>query len=148
MKDPSFTKAFLLRVGPTFVVLLVLVQFVPYGRNHENPPVTDEPEWDSPQTRALVVRACFDCHSNETRWPWYSNIAPISWLVQHDVDEARDHLNFSEWDKPQRHADKAVKMVEEGEMPLDVYLPLHSDAELSASEKAALIAGLKKTLGD
>ena len=148
MKNPSFTKTFLLRVGPTFVVLLVLAQFVPYGRNHENPPVTEEPEWDSPKTRALVKRACFDCHSNETHWPWYASVAPMSWLVQHDVDEAREHLNFSEWDKPQRHAAKAAKAVGEGEMPLGIYLPLHSEAKLSDTEKAALIAGLKKTLGD
>ena len=145
MKNPSFTKTFLLRVGPTTVVLLVLAQFIPYGRSHENPPVTGEPDWDSPATRALVKRTCFDCHSNETHWPWYAKIAPISWLVQHDVDEAREHLNFSEWDKPQRHADDTAHEVEEGEMPLWFYTPLHSEARLSDTEKAALIAGLKKT---
>src|SRR5574340_945670 len=75
----------------TLVVLagFLLIQLVPYGRNHTNPPVTGEPRWDSPQTRALAARACFDCHSNETKWRWYSNIAPISWLIQRDVDSGR-----------------------------------------------------------
>jgi hypothetical protein len=79
------------------VVLFGLIQLVPYGRDHTNPPVVAEPAWDSPQTRALAVRACFDCHSNETVWPWYSNVAPASWLVQRDVDDGRRRLNWSEW---------------------------------------------------
>ena len=148
VKNPSFRKTFVLRVVPTLVVLLILAQFVPFGRSHENPPVTGEPDWDSPETRALVKRVCFDCHSNETHWPWYANVAPVSWLLQRDVEEAREHLNFSEWDKPQRHADEAAHEVEEGEMPLWFYLPLHPEAKLSDDEKAALIAGLKKTLGE
>ena len=59
----------------------LLIQLVPFGRDHTNPPVVQEPNWDSPATRELAQRACFDCHSNETVWPWYSNIAPVSWLV-------------------------------------------------------------------
>jgi hypothetical protein len=78
------------------LVLAVLIQFVPYGRNHTNPAVIMEPTWDSPQTRQLAVRACYDCHSNETAWPWYTNVAPVSWLTQHDVDDGRHKLNFSE----------------------------------------------------
>src|SRR5581483_2821093 len=81
--------------------LFLLAQAVPYDRSHTNPPVTAEPRWDSPQTRELAARACFDCHSNLTTWPWYSNVAPISWLVQRDVDGGRSALNFSEWNKPQ-----------------------------------------------
>ena len=146
MRNPSFIKAFLLRVGPPFVVLFLLAQFVPYGRDHENRPVTGEPEWDSEETRALAVRACFDCHSNETKWPWYASIAPVSWFVQRHVDDARDHLNFSEWDKPQRHAGKAAKAVESGAMPLESYLSMHSEAKLSDAERAALIAGLRTSL--
>ena len=61
--------------------LFVLIQFVPYGRDHDNPPVTAEPDWGSPATLRLVRAACYDCHSNETEWPWYSNIARMSWLV-------------------------------------------------------------------
>src|SRR5690348_15393640 len=83
------------------VGIFALMQAVPYGRSHSNPPVTAEPKWNSPQTRALAVRACFDCHSNQTKWRWYSNIAPVSWLVQRDVDGGRGTLNFSEWNRPQ-----------------------------------------------
>ena len=66
----------------TVAVGLVAIQFVPYGHNHTNPPVTREPIWDSPQTRELAARACFDCHSNQTDWRWFTNVAPISWYVQ------------------------------------------------------------------
>lgn len=64
---------------------VVLIQLVPYGRNHTNPQVQNEPNWDSPQTRELASTACFDCHSNETDWSrWYANVAPASWLVQRE----------------------------------------------------------------
>src|SRR5687768_3027163 len=76
-------------LGVAIVGVLAAVQLVPYGRDHTNPPVRQEPAWDRPQTRALVARACFDCHSNETTWPWYSHIAPVSWLIQRDVVEGR-----------------------------------------------------------
>jgi mono/diheme cytochrome c family protein len=128
------------------VVLFVAIQLIPFGRAHANPPVTAEPPWDTPQTRELAQRACFDCHSNETVWPLYSNIAPISWFVQHDVDEGRGRLNFSEWDRGQE-ADEAADLVREGEMPLKVYLPLHPQANLSSQEKEALIRGLEATFG-
>ena len=127
--------------------LFVLIQLVPYGRAHDNPPVRREPPWDRPETRELVARACFDCHSNEVRWPWYSHVAPVSWLVQHDVDEAREHLNFSEWDRPQKDADEAAEEVAEGEMPLWYYLPAHPEARLSDAERRQLVAGLEATLG-
>ena len=86
--------------------LFVLIQVVPYGRNHANPPVLNEPRWDSPKTRQLAVRACYDCHSNETIWPWYSNVAPVSWLVQKDVDQGRDEINFSEWRRRRQEGGK------------------------------------------
>lgn len=105
-----------------------------------------EPAWDSPQTRQLAVRACFDCHSNETTWPWYSNVAPISWLTQRDVDEGRAELNFSEWNRPQK-TDDIVKSVQEGEMPPAIYYPTHPDANLPAGERQALIQGLTATFG-
>ena len=129
------------------LVLLVAIQLVPYGRSHDNPPVTGEPSWDSPATRALAQRACFDCHSHETRWPWYASIAPISWLVQHDVDEGREHLNFSAWDRPQKNADEAAEELAEGSMPLRAYLLLHAEARLDAADKAALVRGLTATFG-
>jgi cytochrome c551/c552 len=125
----------------------VLIQVVPFGHQHTNPAVIQEPAWDSPQTRDLARRACFDCHSNETVWPWYSNVAPVSWLNQRDVDGGRRHLNFSEWNRPQKHAGHVVQEIKSGDMPLWFYLPMHSAARLSDAEKAALIAGFQKTPG-
>ena len=131
------------------IVVGVLIQFIPYGRDHTNPAVIAEPEWDSPQTRALFMRACGDCHSNETKWPWYSNIAPVSWSVYHHVVEGREHFNISVWGHQKKNkGDEAVEEVEEGEMPLKSYLLAHPEARLNKAEKAALIKGLKATFGE
>lgn len=127
----------------TGVVGLLAIQLVPYGRDHTNPAVVSEPEWDSAATRATAVKACFDCHSNETHWPWYSNIAPMSWLVQRDVDEGRKHLNLSTWTSGQ--GAKAPSMVESGKMPPFQYLLAHPEANLSDADKAAFIEGLTAT---
>ncbi len=140
-------KRLLKHASIVLVVIFLLAQLVPYGRAHRNPPVRQEPAWDSPQTRALAQRACFDCHSNETEWPWYSWIAPMSWLVQNDVTEGREHMNFSEWDREQKHADEAAEMVEKGEMPPWFYLPAHPEARLDADERATLLRGLAATVG-
>lgn len=129
-------------------VLLVLIQFVPYGRNHTNPPVVAEPQWDSSKTRGLVKSACFDCHSNETEWPWYSHVAPVSWLIQRDVEKGRSKLNFSEWNRPEQEADEAAEKVRNGEMPLWFYLPLHPEARMSAAEKDTFIRKLQENFGD
>jgi mono/diheme cytochrome c family protein len=127
--------------------VLVVIQVVPYGHAHANPSVVSEPAWDSEQTRGLAVAACFDCHSNETVWPWYTNVAPISWLAQHDVDEGRRVLNFSEWDRNYRGTDEAAESVREGEMPPLYYGWIHSDARLDADQVDQLVAGLNATLG-
>ncbi len=137
----NFTKVIL-----GLIVLFVLIQLVPYGRNHTNPPVQAEPQWDSPETRALVKRACFDCHSNETVWPWYANIAPFSWVVQRDVDEGRGKLNFSEWNRPQE-ADEVIEVIRKGKMPPKMYLLAHPQARLTQAEKERLIRGLQASLG-
>lgn len=134
------------RIGFGLLGALVAVQLVPYGRDHTNPPVTGEPAWDSPETRALASRACFDCHSNETEWPIYSHVAPVSWLVQHDVEEARAALNFSEWTRPQKEADEAPEEVREGEMPLLAYRLIHAHARLTPAERDRLADGLARTL--
>ena len=131
------------------IVLLVLIQFVPYGRDHTNPKVLSEPKWDSPQTRTLFMRACGDCHSNETKWPWYSNIAPVSWMVYRHVEEGREHFNVSMRGAQKKNkGDEAAEEVEEGEMPLASYLLAHPEARLSKEEKRALIEGLKRTFGE
>lgn len=127
--------------------LLVLVQIVPYGRDHGNPPVAVEPSWNQPATRALAVRACFDCHSNQTRWPWYSHLAPISWMLQNHVDEGRRTLNFSEWNTGYKEAHEAGETVIEGSMPPRSYLLLHPEARLLAAERRELARGLDASIG-
>jgi hypothetical protein len=126
-------------------IALVLIQFVPYGHSHTNPPVTREPIWNNPQTGELAARACFDCHSNQTEWRWYTNVAPFSWYIQHDVEDGRRRLNFSEWDKPQREARGAPNEVQRGEMPPAAYLPVHPEARLSDQERQILVDGLRAT---
>lgn len=124
------------------------IQLVPYGRDHTNPPVLAEPAWDAPRTRELFFQACKDCHSNETVWPGYASLAPMSWLVQHDVEEGREHFNVSEWGRKKNDGDEAAEMVRESEMPPWFYLPAHPEARLADPERDALIAGLVATFGD
>ena len=137
----------LLGAAAILVLGLLAIQLVPYGRDHTNPPVTGEPPWDSAATRATAVVACFDCHSNETIWPWYSNIAPLSWRLQQHVDEGRAALNFSEWGTGEQESDDIVEVVSEGEMPPWDYLILHPDARLSGTELQAFVDGLTRTFG-
>ena len=125
----------------------VAIQFVPYGRNHVNPPTVNEPTWDSTATRALAKQACFDCHSNETEWPPYARIAPASWLVQNDVIEGRAVLNFSEWQRPQEKSSDASEELLDGEMPPALYRLMHAHARLSNADRDRLARGLAKTLG-
>ncbi|MFC6590922.1 heme-binding domain-containing protein [Deinococcus lacus] len=125
----------------------VLIQALPYGRAHANPPVQAQPQWDSPETKALFDRACADCHSNQTQWPWYSNVAPVSWLVQNHVEEGRSKLNINvSGFGPE--ADEAAEVVREGEMPEKTYLVMHPEARLTPEETRALVTGLSRTFGD
>ncbi len=142
MKRPSLSRIFVFLAG-----LFLAIQLVPYGWNHTNPAVVAEPKWDTPRTRELFFRACADCHSNESKWPWYSRLAPVSWLVYNDVQEGREHLNVSEWNRPQKDADEASEKLQEGEMPLPIYLPFHPKARLAPADKADLVSGLAATLG-
>lgn len=140
-------KSLLAIVSVTILGLLLVAQLVPYGRDHSNPPIVAEPAWNSPATRSLADRACFDCHSNQTRWPWYADVAPMSWLVQSHVDEGRQVLNFSDWNRPGSEADDAADTVREGEMPPRSYLLLHPEARLTAAERDQLARGLDASLG-
>lgn len=132
------------------VVLLsaVAIQFIPYGKDHTNPPVMSEVQWDSPRTQELFNRACADCHSNETKYPWYSKIAPVSWLIAHDIEEGREKMNVSMIGvQPKNKLKDAADEVKEGEMPIPPYLIAHPEARLSDTEKKELAEGLEKTFG-
>lgn len=125
------------------LVAAVLIQFLPYGHSHTNPPVIQEPAWNSPATKALFRRACFDCHSNETTWPWYSHVAPVSWLVQNDVDGGRKHLNFSEWIRDQRHAKDVSMEVKPGDMPPWFYFRLAKIALVVGTAGECSLVGIE-----
>ena len=129
-------------------LLAGVIQIVPYGRDHTNPAVRQEPAWDNPLTRAITVRACYDCHSNQTTWPWYAQIAPVSWLIQSDVDTGRRRLNFSEWDRPQRgtRPQSVDRRIQGGSMPPWYYILMHSQAKLADGEKQALVHGIDTTV--
>jgi len=128
------------------ITLFIVIQFVPYGKKHINPKVLQEPNWDSSQTKQLFLKACGDCHSNETKYPWYADIAPISWVVQFDINLGRKHLNISSFDVKDIEKGKiAITELEENEMPPLPYKLIHSKSKLSDNEKIQLINGLKNT---
>ncbi len=122
------------------VALLALAQLIPVG--HSNPPAAGEID-APPDVSAILHRACYDCHSNETVWPWYSHVAPVSWLVASDVSEGRENVNFSEWGKltPLQRTKKqreAGHEVSAGDMPEWYYVPMHSRARLSDADRKAI----------
>lgn len=131
------------------VVLFGLVQLVPFGKDHQNPAVVAEATFDSPATKTLAMNSCYDCHSNETTWPWYSNVAPVSWLVQADVQEGRQNLNFSDWSSnsvvSQALFGSAAQVVLEGKMPPFYYLWMHPNAKLSADQRNQLAQGFQNS---
>jgi mono/diheme cytochrome c family protein len=141
------TRKLLARVGLALLALFLLIQLVPYGRAHDNPPVTREARWPPGQGEQLAEQSCYDCHSNLTEWRWYSNVAPASWLVQHDVDEGRETLNFSEWNRGQPPLDELVEQVGSGEMPPWKYTLVHPSTSLSDAEKAQLTKALTQLYG-
>jgi mono/diheme cytochrome c family protein len=132
------------------VVAFGLAQAIPYGRSHTPPPTRNVIRWDSPTTRKLAIAACADCHTNLTTWPWYTNIAPASWLAQHDVDDGRSAFNLSTMDLTSGRATELLNEIDEaargGEMPPWQYKLIHGNARLSTQQRAQLADGLQRTL--
>ena len=127
-------------------VIFALIQLVPYGWWHDNPPVVSDAPWPDAASEQIARTSCYSCHSNETEWPIYSYVAPMSWMVRYDVERGRDELNFSDWDPGD--ADDAIEMIEEGNMPLDRYVLIHRDARLDDTESQTLIAALDTMSND
>ena len=124
-------------------IVLVAIQIIPYGRDHANPRTVQELEWNTPETRSLAQDACFSCHSNLTEWPWYSSVAPASWLIQRDVEDGRAVLNFSEWQRPQdANLEDVVDALRGGDMPPVQYRLIHSEARLTDGERQQLERGI------
>jgi hypothetical protein len=138
-------KKTLLIIAAILVAVVLFIQLIPYGHDHRIPPVNDEPPWPNSEVHALARNACFDCHSNQTVWPWYSNFAPVSWLIYHDVIEGRQHINFSDWNRPaHQHVDEFQEVFEKNSMPPASYLLLHPEARLDPEERKTLFDGLMK----
>jgi hypothetical protein len=124
------------------VALFLVIQLVPSGHDHSNPPITRQANFGSPQAERLVSDACGACHSNLTSWPIESNVAPFSWLIQSDVEGGREVLNFSEWDRAQVDVGEIADVVHRADMPPLQYRLLHPSARLSDTEKQDLIDGV------
>jgi hypothetical protein len=131
-----------------FGVVAVGLQFVPYGWTHSNPPVVQDASWPDAASREVARESCYSCHSNETDWPVYSYVAPMSWLVRSDVEHGREELNFSDWERFGEDADDAIEVIESGEMPPDRYTMVHRGAMLSDEERAVLIDALLQMADD
>lgn len=137
------------RIVIALVAIWALLQvYTLVGINRTNPAVVQEVKWDSPATHDLAQRACFDCHSNETTWPWYSYVAPVSVRVANHVSEGREHLNFSDWTQPNEDYEEIERQITRDFMPLSDYLLMHAEAKLSTAESEALLAGLKATFAN
>ena len=135
-------KKWIKRIGLGVLVFLVVAQFIRPART--NPPIDPAKELQAPQPVASILqRSCIDCHSNRTVWPWYAQVAPVSWLLADDVKDGRKELNFSEWTMftPRRQANKlkqACEQVDEHEMPLWFYVPLHPKSKLTDADRKTL----------
>jgi hypothetical protein len=133
-----------------FVVALAGVQAVrPPRTNPATPAAHSLARLAPPAVSAILDRSCRDCHSNETRWPWYSGIAPLSWSVINHVNEGRDHFNYSEWtsydsDDQDKFLGSMCNLVRRGRMPLPSYLLIHRGARLSQDDIAALCTWSEK----
>ena len=125
-----------------YVAILAIVgaQFWPVDR--DNPAARGDPEAPV-DVLAVLKRACYNCHSNETIWPWYGYVAPFSWILADHIEEGRAELNFSEWSaypvkRQIKKREEIIEELEEGEMPPSYYSLMHGDASVSEEELAAL----------
>jgi hypothetical protein len=134
-------KGWIKKAAGGLIAVFVGAQFVPLAR--VNPPERARPEAPT-EVQAVLQRACYDCHSNETQWPWYSYVAPISFLIARDVKEGRKELNFSIWNRYEgrrkaRKLREIAEQVEKGKMPQWYYVALHPSATLTAADRELIL---------
>lgn len=140
-------KLTLKNIGLALLSVFVLIQFFRIDRtNTTTDPLNDLINFTKPpaEVAALLKTSCYDCHSNEVKYPWYTNIAPFSWWIKHHINEGREELNMSEWGsykekRKKKKIKESIEMLEEGEMPLDSYTWLHGEAKLSGDDKEKLM---------
>ncbi|MDR1877502.1 MAG: heme-binding domain-containing protein [Flavobacteriaceae bacterium] len=129
------------------LLVLVAIQFIRIDKT--NPPVDAEQDYvtmtHAPvEVKNILKRACYDCHSNEVKYPWYTNIAPVSWYIKEHINQGKEYLNFSEFGKYNKYQKEHVitglfHVIEKRTMPLDSYVWLHEEAALSAEDNKILL---------
>jgi hypothetical protein len=138
-------------IGIVTIILIALFAVlqlfnIPTLAQQTNPPVQQTPNWDSQQTQQLAQRACYDCHSNQTTWPFYSRVAPVSWFVTPHVLDARAELNFTEWGQTEGELEDIGEVVPRQRDHAPGYYTLHPNAVLSEQEQQQLLDGLRATI--
>ena len=135
------------------IAVLLLIQLIQPSR--ANPPVVVSRSLEShmavpPEVQSVLKRACYDCHSSSTVWPWYSHVAPVSWYVAHDVNVARSHVNFQDWEAQENpkegleHLGLTCKLMREGKMPPSDYGMMHQNAKVSPADTNTVCAWTDK----
>jgi hypothetical protein len=129
------------RIVNIFLILILfalfVIQFIPVNKTN---PIISEDMRASIEVKNILRNSCYNCHSNETKWPWYSNIAPVSWMIINDVDDARKKMNFSTWDKISFEKKEVLKKdiwdeVQQEDMPPTLYTYVHPEAKLGFPQK-------------
>jgi len=139
------------KIGILFLIIFIIIQFFRPQKNVSTPIVTSDFLIATRANEAVaevITNSCYDCHSNNTKYPWYSEIAPVSWWIAHHVDEAKEELNFSEWTtfsekRKEKKLKEMIDELDEKEMPLKTYLPMHAEARLTDQERSELIIWLE-----
>lgn len=132
------------------LVVLFIINLIPV--NLSNPPITSDIK--TPENVKMILReSCYDCHSNETRWYWYTKYAPVSWLIAHDVNEGREYLNFSTWDnysvnEKREILHESIEEIQEGEMPMKIYELMHPNSKISEDKLKILTSWIKNEYGE
>jgi hypothetical protein len=135
------------KIWIVLIIIVIAIQFVPTGRpdaisNNPNDILINNAVPDS--VVSLLTTSCYDCHSNETVYPWYSYVAPVSWLISRDVNEGKRHMNFSEWEsldkmKKAEILDDLVDEVSDGGMPMLIYPLMHPEAKLTKADRQMIV---------
>ncbi len=138
-------------VGGTVLAAFIALQFFPIwefipSMDPRNPPVKYEVQWASAEADEIMHTVCYTCHSNETEYPIYTRIAPVSWIASEHVTEGREHLNFSEQPLQDIHLGKLISYIQSDRMPPEAYRLVHPEANLTEQQKADLIAGIRATM--
>jgi cytochrome c551/c552 len=145
------TKLSLKRIGIAFIVLFIVIQV--FRINKTITPVNEQTDFmavtqTNPEVATILKNACYDCHSNQPTYPWYTNVAPVSWWIKNHINEGSKHLNFSIWQtytvkRKDHKLEECVEMIEEGEMPMNSYTWMHPEAKLTDAQKQLLIDWFK-----